>query len=111
MDTTTTPDTIPLACDLGAIEETERRPHLALAERLLFELPQERQELADGYAFRFTADVYPLLADYISRERLCCPFFSFELEVTPQQGPVWLRLRGGEGVKEFLNSQLEVALR
>jgi hypothetical protein len=27
------------------------------------------------------------------------------LEVTPAQGPLWLRLTGGDGVKEFIQAE------
>ena len=96
---------IPIACDLTAIPADEREAHELLAKQLFFEAVPERQELSDGYAFRFRADQYPLLAAFIANERLCCPFFCFTLEVTPAQGPLWLRLTGGEGVKEFIEAE------
>jgi hypothetical protein len=93
---------IPLACDLAAIPAEEREAHELLARRLFFDTVPERQEFPDGYTFRFRADQYPLLAAFIANERLCCSFFHFTLEVTPAQGPLWLRLEGGDGVKEFI---------
>jgi hypothetical protein len=33
----------------------------------------------------------------------CCPFFTFELTFEPDSGPIWLRVRGQEGVKEFIS--------
>src|SRR5690242_3726437 len=99
------PQDIPLACDLMAIPAQEREAHELLAKQLFFEVVPERHELTDGYAFRFRADQYPLLAEFIASERLCCPFFHFTLEVTPAQGPLWLRLMGGEGVKEFIEAE------
>lgn len=97
--------TLSLACNMDAIEESKRHQHGLLAAQLMFEAFQERQELPDGYAFRFAAADYPRLVEYIANERLCCPFFQFELDVEPQQGPVWLRIRGGQEVKEFLTAQ------
>src|SRR5437867_9889441 len=96
---------IPVACDLTAIPADKREAHEALARQLFFEAVPERQELSDGYAFRFGADQYPPLAAFIANERLCCPFLCFTLEVTPAQGPLWLRLTGGEGVKEFIQAE------
>jgi hypothetical protein len=96
---------IPIACDLTAIPADERAAHELLAKQLFFEAVPERQELSNGYAFRFRADQYPLLAAFIANERLCCPFFCFMLEVTPAQGPLWLRLSGGAGVKEFIEAE------
>lgn len=40
------------------------------------------------------------------RERLCCPFFDFILEVGREGGPVWLALSGGPGVKDYLEETL-----
>ena len=36
-------------------------------------------------------------------ERKCCPFFDFGIEVARESGPVWLRLSGRRGVKDFLS--------
>ena len=95
------PQDIPLACDLMAIPAQEREAHELLAKQLFFEVVPERHELTDGYAFRFRADQYPLLAEFIASERLCCPFFTFQIEVVPG-GVMWLRLTGPEGTKELL---------
>ena len=46
------------------------------------------------------------IAKFIENERLCCPFFKFGLELGPENGPLWLRLSGGEGVKEILQTTL-----
>jgi hypothetical protein len=91
-----------LACDLTAIAANERPAHIGRAGRLLSAAVQERQELVDGYAFRFVADEYADLAAFIANERLCCPFYRFVLDVSPEQGPIWLRITGGDGVKQLL---------
>jgi hypothetical protein len=93
-----------IACDLTAIGVEQRDSHLTQAKHLLSQVTQEIQELADGYAFRFAADDYPQVAAFIANERLCCPFFTFVLEVPSAQRPLWLRITGGEGVKEFLQT-------
>lgn len=41
-------------------------------------------------------------------ERVCCSFFRFELKAGRQEEPVWLRITGGEGVKEFLKTQFKL---
>ncbi len=94
------------ACDLAAIAAEQRAAHQARVEHLWFEAAQEVRELPDGYGFRFSADEFPTIAEFIANERLCCPFFNFGLEVTPERGPVWLRLTGREGVKDFLRPML-----
>src|SRR5512138_2154789 len=97
---------VPIACDLSVIDAEVRSTHLESARRLLRELAQEVQELPDGYAFRYAAAQYDQLTQFIANERLCCPFFTFVLEVTPGHGPLWLRITGRQGVKDFLQSAL-----
>lgn len=94
------------ACDLTALSEGRRSAHQALALRLFGTLVQETRELPDGFAYRFDGEHYALVADFIAGERLCCPFFAFTLDVTPQHGPVWLRLTAAGDVKPFLQAEI-----
>jgi hypothetical protein len=96
---------IPIACDLTAIPIEQREQHRAAAEQL-FASVLETRELPTGHAFRLPEEPEMLLktAEFISLERLCCPFFNFALEVEPNGGPLWLKLTGGEGVKPFIES-------
>src|SRR5262245_20885819 len=95
-----------LACDLTAIASDEREAHSARASRLMFTAAQEHHALPDGYAWRFTADDYDELYQFVGNERRCCPFFSFTLEVTPYSGPIWLRITGDEAVTTLLQSEM-----
>src|SRR5919109_3132056 len=94
-----------LACDLTAIPPSDREEHIVSAPQL-FQTVQDVQELPNGYAFRFLNEPgkFMAIANYIENERLCCSFFNFELEVKPNGGALWLRLTGGEGVKDLLKS-------
>jgi hypothetical protein len=67
---------------------------------------REVKELSEGFAFRFEGDSEQIvaLAKWVSFERLCCPFFSFQMEVGAKSEPVWLRVTGRDGAKEFLRS-------
>ena len=96
-----------LVCDLTAIPPSAREEHVLTAPQL-FQTAQEIQELADGYAFRFLNEPGKFLsvAKYIENERLCCPFFNFELELKPNGGALWLRLTGATGVKDLLKATL-----
>ena len=96
-----------LACDLTAIPSEVREEHVITAPQL-FVLAQEVQELHDGFAIRFLNEPgrFMAIAKFIENERLCCPFFNFGLEVEPNSGPLWLRLTGGEGVKEILQTTM-----
>jgi hypothetical protein len=97
----------PLACDMTAIPAEQRPVHLAQS-RELFSQIEETRELSDGYEFRFAGEqnVLQWLADFISLEKLCCPFLSFVIEIEAENGPVWLRLTGREGVKEFIREEV-----
>jgi len=96
---------IPIACKLSDSEMTTRRQNV-LSD--LWSKVEVRQELADGYAFRFpnTEDVARQLLDFILVERQCCAFFKIELVFSPENGPTWLHLRGGDGVKQFVETEL-----
>src|SRR5688572_27773 len=104
----TTDNTPPvLACNLKAIPPDQREQHGVLASQL-FSAALETVELSDGYAFRLPtqSDVLINAATFIANERLCCPFIHFNLEITPNSGVIWLRLTGGQGVKELLKAEL-----
>lgn len=100
-------DPVVLACDLNALTREQRHRHQAVLAQLR-ESVQEVRELEAGYSFRYPAEgaVILLLAEFVSLERLCCPFLSFTLEVKAQRAPVWLSLTGVEGVKLFLRAEL-----
>jgi hypothetical protein len=61
------------------------------------------QDLPDGYLFQLgnQGSLVRDVAEYITLERLCCPFFDFELRSNREDGAITLRLTGREGVKEF----------
>ena len=94
-----------LACNPTAIEETEREQHLNTATQV-FAAVLERRELPDGYAFRLCEEQTTVLqvAEFITNERRCCPFFHFMLSIEPEGGAVWLTLTGLEGVKETIET-------
>jgi hypothetical protein len=95
-------------CDLTVMDAEQRARHVQLTQALMSEDRQETRELEDGLAFRFAADSAVILkiAEFIGNERRCCPFFNFVLEVGAEGAPIWLRITGVEGVKQFLYSEL-----
>ena len=97
----------PLACDMTAVPSVERDQHTSVV-RSLFAGAAEVRDLPDGYAFRLPAEsrILTLAAEFIARERLCCPFFSFTIEVEPARGPIWLRIIGPAGAKEIFAAEL-----
>jgi len=92
---------LPVACNLSAAELRERGADVVAP---LFARAQRRQETADGYRFAFPPEANGVrdLLEFILSERDCCPFFTFELDFPSPHESVWLILRGGEGVKEFV---------
>jgi hypothetical protein len=97
----------PFACDMTAIEASQRGQHLATIDEL-FRAVEEIRELPNGYAFRLPdeADVLIKAANFIALERLCCPFFGFTLEAEPEIGSLWLSLTGRDGVKPFVVAEI-----
>jgi hypothetical protein len=98
----------PFACDMTAIPAEERGAHHVLTQRLMTEAVEEISELPNGLALRFPAEEYDAVTEFVGRERLCCPFLSFALEVSPGGGPLRLRLTGDEGVKDFIRAELHL---
>jgi hypothetical protein len=98
---------LPIACSLSEPELQRRREALASD---IYKNFQQVDELRDGYAFRYPAgeEWAGRLLEFITFERRCCPFITFELLFEPGQGPVWLRLRGAAGVKEFISEELKM---
>lgn len=97
---------VPLACVPGAIPAADRQAHFALLTRLFTTGVRERTLLRDGYGYRFDAEAFDDLARWITNERHCCPFLSFALEVTPDNGPIWVRITGVPGTRAFLDGEL-----
>lgn len=89
-----------------ALNVEERRRILSLLKELKANI-KEVKELPDGFALRLPQESTLLrdTAEFISYERLCCPFFDFELGVEREGGAMWLRLRGREGVKDFIRME------
>jgi len=96
-------------CNLKALSVKERVRHL----QLTYEIERARVEtveMANGFAFRFQDGTVSLaeLAEWVSAERKCCPFFDFEIEQQADDGPLWLKLRGKEGAKEFMRTEFRI---
>ena len=96
----------PIACVMAALDEEQRRRRKELEERLGASV-EEVRELADGYALRLPSGSRMVtdVAEFVTYERLCCPFLDFEINVEREGGPLWLRLKGREGVKEFVRHE------
>ena len=102
----------PFACDMTAVAPEQRGAHIATIEKL-FRAVQRSRELPDGYSFELPneSDVLLLAAEFIINERSCCPFFDFALEIEREGGPMWLSLKGRDGVKPFIMAEVGEHLR
>jgi len=94
-------------CNLGVMNSEERARYVALSRKLL-SASEERRELADGYAFRLASRKISLteIAEWMTFERRCCPFFNLQIEAEPNDGPIWVRMTGEAGIKEFILSEI-----
>ena len=99
----------PFACSLTALSAAEREHHKELS-KVMHAAVKEIRELPNGYGFSFSGERRSIhfLSEWISLERLCCPFFSFQLEVRSEGQPIWLRITGRDGVKEFMQSEFGI---
>jgi hypothetical protein len=97
---------IPLACEPQGIPSADRQGHFALLDRLFRELSLGRVTSPDGYSYRFDPSAFELIASFVKNERKCCPFLNFSIEVRALGAPVWLRITGPDGTREFLDSEL-----
>ena len=98
---------IPIACNLDAFNSEERTRYQGLVAAMRAGV-QDVRELPDGFALRLVPDTSNgrTAAEFALMERRCCPFLRIALEFDPGDGPLWLRLSGGPGVKEFLATRL-----
>ena len=99
-----------LACNLDVCTPAEHENHFQAAAKL-YKSIQDIQETENGYKFRFpnTSESIMRLAEFISNERVCCPFLEFTLNVAPNDAPISLLLSGPDGTKKFLQEELHEA--
>jgi hypothetical protein len=105
-----------LVCNVAALTAAQRERHQKLG-RMLRSAVVEKAELENGYVFALDLVRLPAdsagdpfcvveVAEWVDLESRCCPFLSFGIEVEPKGKAIRLRLTGGKGVKEFLESEL-----
>src|SRR5205809_3448296 len=101
----------PFACNAFALSPEVRKRHFEELGPAVLKLKKSMRALPDGYEFEFPADnkTYQLLTEWAFQERLCCPFFEVDLRFDRENGPLWLRLTGRPGTKEFIKEEFELA--
>lgn len=98
----------PFFCDLSTLTSAERVRKEQIAQTLAGRRLAV-SELPDGYEFVFPGDrsTFHSVAEWIETERLCCPFFDFDLRLDREGGRIALRLTGRKGTKEFVRADFE----
>jgi hypothetical protein len=101
----------PFACNAFALSPETRKRHFDELGPALLKLKKSVRELPDGYEFELPADnkTYQLLTEWALQERLCCPFFDIDLRFDRENGPLWLRLTGRPGTKEFIKEEFAIS--
>jgi len=98
------------ACNAFALSPEARKRHFDEVGPALLKLKKSTRELPDGYEFELPPDkgTYQLLTEWAFQERLCCPFFDIDVRFERENGPLWLRLTGQPGTKEFIKEEFGI---
>ena len=93
----------PVACTLTAEQLREGAADLLPG---LFAMARAVDWQPDGATLTFEAadDLLARIAAVIERERRCCAFLRFTLDVAPDFGPVTLAVTGPEGTRAVLEA-------
>jgi len=100
-----------LACNAFALSPEVRKRHFEEVGPALLKLKKSMRELPDGHELELPTDsrTYQLLTEWMFQERLCCPFLDIALRFDRENGPLWLRLTGRPGTKEFIKMEFDLA--
>ncbi len=96
-----------MACNLSALTGEQRARRETLAQQLV-QHAESVQETEKGYVLDYQIDdsVWLTAAEFVDLERRCCSFFEFVLKLNPSANSLSIQLSGGDGVKEFVATQL-----
>ena len=94
----------PPACNLAALSAEQRARHAQVVEHFFTHAVEEVEELPDGFAFRAGEAHFLEAAEFVSLERLCCPFLDFSLSSKSGCRTISLSIRGLQAVKAMLRS-------
>lgn len=96
------------ACDLSTFTAEDREQHQTLTSDLS-KAVTEVKEIEDGYAFKVgeAQEDFERAASWVVLENRCCPFLRFHIEWELDR-PVWLHVKGPDGVKSFIRDELKL---
>jgi hypothetical protein len=97
---------------MGVFTPAQREFHIQTTTELA-QAVRSVQEVENGYEFMFPneSELISKIAEFISNERLCCPFLKFSLNVFSNNEPVSLTLTGPVGTQEFLQAEFNGAIQ
>ena len=100
----------PLVCNMDVFTSAQRESHIQKSAELVQSV-QRVQEVENGYEFTFPGkdDLILRIGEFISNERLCCPFLKFSLNIASDSEPISLSLTGPLGTQEFLRAEFNGA--
>lgn len=100
----------PLACNMEAMEGREAERHRDVTRKLQ-EAIEAFEEISGGYRLRLPAEpeAIELTAEFLARERLCCPFLNFRLHAAAGASSIELEISGPPGTHELLRGALQLA--
>ena len=103
----------PFACNQNALTQAERDRHFKELGPLLRSMKKSVHELKNGYEFQFASDekTFQLVSEWAIQESRCCPFFRIELRLESEGGPLWMKLTGREGTKDFIREDAAAWLK
>jgi hypothetical protein len=101
----------PLVCNMDVFTPAQREAHIQTTTDLIQGV-HSVHEIENGYEFRFPNETQFIsrIAEFISNERLCCPFLEFNLKIISNRDPVSLSLTGPIGTQEFLRAEFGGAI-
>jgi hypothetical protein len=97
-------------CNTTALNPVERARHKLLTDKLVAQRTRV-VETEKGYEFQYSPSIVSLaeLAEWVSDESKCCPFFGFHIDLENVGTLLCLRLTGELGVKQFVRSEFLVS--
>jgi hypothetical protein len=108
VDMKSTDHDTPLYCDMSVFTPAAREAHVLSTDRL-FQTVQAVNPTAGGFEFVFPnpggSEHIGRFTEFVSNERLCCPFLEFTLKIPPTGAPITLLLSGPDGTQAFLRAE------
>ena len=96
-----------LACQINTLNFVQQAKHQALIKQIL-STKHEVKEIPAGYEinFPYNTSLFLEISEWISLEHLCCPFFTFNLQV--EEGQLQLSITGNDHVRRLLRDEVQL---